>query len=96
VALFSFSISGLQLLNFFVPAPSTQSKLSSQSLAAAISRNGLAYFLVANVITGAVNMMSIPGEYISSDLPTALFLLAYSFVISLIAYFVNWRREKVD
>uniref|UniRef100_A0A915EA80 Uncharacterized protein n=1 Tax=Ditylenchus dipsaci TaxID=166011 RepID=A0A915EA80_9BILA len=95
-ALFSFSLSGLQLLNFFVGSPASTCRVGNFSLAQAISRNGMIYFLVANLLTGLINMLSIPGQAISSAAPTTLFLMFYSFITAFIVYIVNMRREKRD
>ncbi|KAI1726815.1 GWT1 domain-containing protein [Ditylenchus destructor] len=89
-ALFSVSVSGLQLFNYFIPAPTFRG--SARDLSEAISRNGLVYFLIANVITGIVNMLNLPGEYVSGELPETTFLIFYSLTLCVIISYMNSRR----
>lgn len=91
-ALFSVSVSGLQLFNYFIPAPTSPG--SSCDLSEAISRNGLVYFLIANVITGIVNMLNLPGVYVSGELPETTFLIFYSLTLCVIISYYNYINSR--
>lgn len=96
--MFSFSLSGLQLLIFFIQPPLYNSVFLTKGILSAISRNGLLYFLVANLVTGFVNIClnSLNQSYRFSSVQEILFLIIYLLFITLFIVFVNKKHKKKE
>uniref|UniRef100_A0A915CZL7 Uncharacterized protein n=1 Tax=Ditylenchus dipsaci TaxID=166011 RepID=A0A915CZL7_9BILA len=73
MTLFTWSVCVLNIFNFFVAAPEIDCSLSRKSAVQAVSRNGLLYFVVANIFTALTNIFKLPTHVISGDLNETLF-----------------------
>jgi len=93
LALCQFSISGIQLINCLVPV------YAGQSLMTAVSRNGLLFFLFANVLTGAINVSLIPSmqwAFVTRPVADSLVIAGYSLVLAVFAQCVDVYRGRKE
>ncbi|KAL7072018.1 hypothetical protein ACQ4LE_008470 [Meloidogyne hapla] len=89
LSLFSASINLLLILQFI--APFLQSK---GGLVESISRNALLHFLVANLLTGFINIFSDNILEIKGAIIQSLILVIYSFITSFLIYLIPIRRTS--
>nr|CAD2204890.1 unnamed protein product [Meloidogyne enterolobii] len=89
LALFSASTTLLQIFQFIAPMPR-----SKGGLVEAISRNALLHFLIANLLTGFVNMFSDNILELKGIVTQSLILIIYSLNTSFLIYLIPIRRTS--
>ncbi|CAK5085283.1 unnamed protein product [Meloidogyne enterolobii] len=89
LALFSASTILLQIFQFIAPMPR-----SKGGLVEAISRNALLHFLIANLLTGFVNMFSDNILELKGIVTQSLILIIYSLNTSFLIYLIPIRRTS--